>query len=217
MRPIRICGDELLSVDIKGRRKRAALAEQLRDSGAWLECVEGMACVVVQFDSATMSLADAERKLSAQLAASGSRKKNDVGSIEIPVCYGGEFGPEFDSICEMMGISAERLVQIHTGREHRVVLIGFTPGFAYLSGLRDELRIPRLTEPRQRVAAGSIGVAAGLSGVYPSSGPGGWPLLGRTPMRLLDRAAPEPFVLKVGMRVRFTAIDAATFARLATG
>ena len=214
MRRPEACGDDLLSVDIKGRRKRAAIAAQLRDSGAWLECVEGMACIVVQFDSATMSLADAERRLSAQLAASVSRKKGASGRIEIPVCYGGEFGPEFDSICEMMGISAEQLVQIHTAREHRVVLIGFTPGFAYLSGLHDELRIPRLTEPRQRVVAGSIGVAAGLTGVYPSSGPGGWPLLGRTPMRLLDRTAPDPFVLKVGMRVRFTAIDADSFARM---
>lgn len=215
MQPIRVCGDDLLCVDIKGRSKRAAIAEQLRKSGVWRECVEGMASVVVQFDSASMTLADAEQQLSAQLLAPPPRKPGKTARIEIPVCYGGEYGPEFDSICEMIAVSAEELVRIHTAREHRVVLIGFTPGFAYLSGLHDELRIPRLTDPRQRVAAGSIGVAAGLTGVYACGGPGGWPLLGRTPMALLDRNAPEPFVLQPGMRVRFTPIDAETFQRLA--
>jgi KipI family sensor histidine kinase inhibitor len=212
---IEVCGDDLLGVDIADRSERVTIARQLRDSGAWPECVEGMACVVVQFDSATTSVAAARQTLTALLASTPKRKLAESSRIEIPVCYGGEFGPEFDSICEMTGLAADELVHLHTTREHRVDLIGFTPGFAYLSGLHDDLRIPRLTEPRQHVAAGSVGVAAGLTGLYAVAGPGGWPLLGRTPMPLFDPDAAQPFVLRVGMRVRFIAIDARTFARMA--
>ncbi|MDH4126035.1 MAG: allophanate hydrolase subunit 1 [Gammaproteobacteria bacterium] len=212
---INICGDDLLSIDIDGRSKRASIAQHLRDSGVWIECVEGMACVVVQFDSAVFTTVEAERILMSQLPSASRRKLDKSSRIEIPVCYGGEFGTEFDSICEMINISADELVHIHTSREHRVVLIGFTPGFAYLEGLDDDLRIPRLTEPRQHVAAGSVGVAAGLTGLYATAGPAGWPLLGRTPMPLLLPGAMQPFVLQVGMRVRFTAIDAKTFRELA--
>jgi KipI family sensor histidine kinase inhibitor len=215
VRQIKVCGDDLLSVAIDSRGKRAAIAQQLRDSGAWLECVEGMACIVLQFDSTTISIADAEQRLLTQLQASAKRKPENTGRIEIPVCYGGEFGPEFDSICEMMGVTADELIRIHTDRDYRIVLIGFTPGFAYLAGAHDELQIPRLTDPRQHVAAGSIGIAAGLTGVYATAGPGGWPLLGRTPITLLNADAQQPFVLRVGMRVRFSAIDADMFARLA--
>jgi len=212
---VRVLGDDLLGVDIVRRGKRAAVAQQLRDSGVWRECVEGMACVVVQFDSANMAVADAVRRLSAQLESTSRRRRAESPGIEIPVCYGGEFGPEFDSICEMTGLAADALIHLHTSREHRVDLIGFTPGFAYLSGLYDDLRIPRLTEPRQHVAAGSVGVAAGLTGLYAVAGPGGWPLLGRTPLPLFDPRASQPFVLRVGMRVRFTAIDDLTFRRMA--
>jgi allophanate hydrolase len=114
----------------------------------------------------------------------------------------------------MLSLTADDVIRIHTSREHRVDLIGFTPGFAYLSGLRDDLRIPRLTDPRQRAAAGSVGIAAGFTGLYATAGPAGWPLIGRTPMPLLNTNAQSPFALTVGMRVRFTAIDEQTFHRL---
>lgn len=212
---VKVMGDDLLGVDIVSHGRRAAIAQRLRDSGVWLECVEGMACVVVQFDSASTSVADAARRLSAQLEFTSRRRLAKLPGIEIPVCYGGEFGPEFDSICEMTGLPADELIHLHTSREHHVDLIGFTPGFAYLSGLHDDLRIPRLTEPRQHVAAGSVGIAAGLTGLYAVAGPGGWPLLGRTPLPLFNPLAPQPFVLRVGMRVRFAAIDEQTFRRMA--
>ena len=217
MQSIEICGDDLLSIEIDGRSKRAAVAQYLRATGTWTECVEGMACVVVQFDNATTSVDEAKQRLASQLPNASLQQLDTSTRIEIPVCYGGEFGPEFNSICEMMAITAEELIEIHTSREHRVVLVGFTPGFAYLAGVHDDLRIPRLTEPRQYVAAGSIGVAAGLTGVYATAGPGGWPLLGRTPMALRDADAEHPFTLRTGMRVRFRAIDAQTFAHMAAG
>jgi allophanate hydrolase len=215
VRQVKVCGDDLISIDIVNRGKRAAIARNLRDSGAWIECVEGMSCVVVRFDSATTSASEARQQLAAQLRSDLPRRRFKSTSIEIPVCYGGACGSEFESICEMLGLTADEVIRIHTSREHRVDLIGFTPGFAYLSGLRDDLRIPRLTDPRQRAAAGSVGIAAGLTGLYATAGPAGWPLIGRTPMPLLIANAQAPFVLTVGMRVRFTAIDEQAFHRLA--
>lgn len=209
-------GDDTLSVVIKKRKKRAATAHHLRKSGVWIECVEGMDCVDVQFDAANMRQSVAEKTLQAQLSSIPRLTLAESSLVEVPVCYGGEFGPEFDSICEMLGLTATELITIHTSREHRVDLIGFTPGFAYLSGLEDEVVVPRLTDPRQRVAAGSIGIASGLTGVYALPGPGGWPLIGRTPIALFRPDDEQHFLLRTGMRVRFTAIDSLTFHRMAT-
>jgi len=210
---IEISGDDLLNVSIADRSRRAALAQFVRESGSWRECVEGMDSLVVQFDSAEMSVAAAREKLWQQLQAAPRRMPRSASEIiEIPVCYGDRYGPEFESICEMTGLNADQLIRIHTGREHRVDLIGFTPGFAYLSGLDDDLRIPRLTEPRQRVEAGSVGIAGGFTGMYAVAGPGGWPLIGRTPLALFRPSQAQPFVLRIGARVRFVSIDEAAFS-----
>ncbi len=214
MLPFKICGDDCLSIDIAHPLKRASVARYLRDTEAWLECVEGMRCVVVRFDAANVERRAAEALLSKQLASSTSRERLASSTIEIPVCYGGDYGPEFDSVCEILGLASDELIEIHTSTEHRVDLIGFTPGFAYLSGLDDDLNVPRLAEPRQRVEAGSIGIAAGLTGVYALAGPGGWPLLGRTPLVLFEPDESQPFLLHTGTHVRFTAIDDTTYRRM---
>jgi len=204
-------GDDILGVEIDDLSERVMLAQQLRKSGVWIECVEGMRSVVVQFDAARVSQESAAHMLEQQLLSKRESIEDKSIQIEIPVCYGGEFGPELESIAEMMGLTGDAVIEIHTTREHRVDLIGFTPGFAYVSGLQDEIDVPRFGEPRQRVAAGSIGIAGGLTGLYALAGPGGWPLIGRTPLALFDAEKADPFLLRTGMRVRFTAIDDATY------
>ena len=131
----------------------------------------------------------------------------DPGEIELPVCYGGEFGPDLAAVCATLGVDPERFVALHTGGEHRVELIGFTPGFAYVGGFDTAAEVSRLAEPRLRVEAGSIGIAGGRSGVYALAGPGGWPLVGRTPVKLFDPQADDPFRLRHGLRIRFRAIE----------
>ena len=103
---------------------------------------------------------------------------------------------------------------MHTLHRYVGEMIGFTPGFAYVSGLQDDLRVPRLSEPRQRVEPGSVGVAGGLTGLYALPGPGGWPLIGRTPLPLFRAGDQQPMLLKSGARIRFVAIDAEAFAEL---
>ncbi len=206
--------DDTLSIKIVDSSLRAAVAQHLRGFGCWIECVEGMRNVIVQFDSADLTHTAARVRLDQQLLTVPSAAMALPPTVEIPVCYGGEFGPELESICEMLALRPDDVVEMHTSREHIVELIGFTPGFAYVAGLSDDLNVPRLTEPRQRVEPGSVGVAGGLTGLYALAGPGGWPLIGRTPVTLFRPDQAQPLLLCGGTRIRFVAIDAKTYQQM---
>lgn len=203
-REVEACGDDLLIVRTGSTAESAELAAALRDDGGWLEVVPGMADVVVRFDAASVDADAARRRLESALARETSADDLQAGRIEIPVVYGGEAGPDLEPICRRTGLSRDAFIALHTGADYSVDMLGFTPGFAYVGGLDPRLDVPRLDEPRPHVAAGSIGIAGGRTGVYALAGPGGWPLIGRTTMPLFDPHADTPFVLKAGMRVRFT-------------
>jgi allophanate hydrolase len=199
----------LLSIELGLAEEAQAFAEQLRATGDWMEVVPGIDSIVVQFDATVRTIEAASRQIAAELAKGYSAKALTDVLLEIPVVYGGEFGPDFDAVCEQTGLSAEELIALHTGQEYVVDLVGFTPGFVYVGGLDDTLRIPRRKQPRQRVEAGSVGIADGRTGLYALAGPGGWPLIGRTTFTLFDPQAKDPFPLRAGMRIRFIAVTAA--------
>lgn len=127
--------------------------------------------------------------------------------IEIPVCYGGDFGPDLESIAERAKCSQEEVVALHSEAEYVVLQLGFAPGFPYLHGLPVALRFPRRETPRTRVPAGSVAIANGQSCVYPSEIPGGWHVLGRTPLRLFEPDRTPPVLLQPGDRVKFRPIS----------
>ena len=202
-----LCGDDLVGVNIEGTRQCQALADYLRASGEWIECVAGISSCVARFDSASLGIDVAIQRLAQAVARSPSPEDGASERVEIPVCYGGTCGPDLGDLCEQLGLTPAEFVELHSGREYRVDMLGFTPGFAFIGGLDDALNVPRRREPRVRVEAGSIGIAGGRTGIYTLAGPGGWPLVGRTPSRLFDAHAPEPFKLSAGMRVRFVPIS----------
>jgi inhibitor of KinA len=131
--------------------------------------------------------------------------------IEIPVYYDGE---DLSALARHAQLSVEQAIARHTGSNYQVAMLGFAPGFAYLLGLDPALAMPRRAEPRLRVPAGSVAIGGSQTGIYPKPLPGGWQLIGRTPLRLFDPAAASPSVLRPGDRVNFRAIDAAEFVRL---
>jgi KipI family sensor histidine kinase inhibitor len=143
-------------------------------------------------------------------------RPRDDSVIEIPVLYGGEHGPDLESSAAELGLSPRELVERHSAGDYTVAMIGFAPGFPYLSGLEPALALPRLATPRARVAAGSVAIGGAQTGIYPRESPGGWRLLGRTPWTLFDPRREPPTRLQPGDRVRFRAIDADEFARLAS-
>jgi inhibitor of KinA len=132
--------------------------------------------------------------------------------VEIPVCYAGEFGPDLEAVAAHCAMSISEVVALHSGADYLVHAIGFTPGFPYLGGLPDSLRTPRRDTPRQRVPAGSVGIGGSQTGVYPVDSPGGWQIIGRTPLPLFQPRLRPAALLRPGDRVRFTAISAASFA-----
>jgi inhibitor of KinA len=151
-----------------------------------------------------------------ELARKAESARADIpepATVDVPVCYGGEFGPDLDDVATHCGVSAERVVELHSSAEYVVHFLGFSPGFPYLGGLPEALATPRLASPRVRVEAGSVGIAGGQTGVYPLASPGGWRLIGRTPLRLFSADAEPPALLAMGDRVRFVPISRSEFAR----
>ena len=205
------CGDDLFSIAVNSTGDAQALASQLRKTGEWLEVIPGVDSVVVRFDPLQLNGEQASQAIEAAIAAESTVSREVGELLEIPVVYGGEFGPDLAELSRTTGLSEKELIASHTGSEYRVDMIGFTPGFAFIGGLDDCFRVSRRGEPRQRVEAGSIGIADGRTGLYAMASPGGWNIIGRTPYKLFDPDAENPFVLSAGMRVRFKAIDASEF------
>jgi KipI family sensor histidine kinase inhibitor len=205
------CGDDLFSIAVDDPSDAQALAAQLCETGRFVDVVPGIDSVVVRF-AAEAETASAVRVAIEDELQEGIRPlPTDAALVEIPVVYGGEYGPDLETLSDATGLSADEIVALHTGREYRVDMVGFTPGFAFIGGLDEKLRVPRRAEPRQRVEPGSVGIADGRTGLYAMASPGGWTLIGRTPYRLFDAVADEPFALQPGMRVRFKAIAADAF------
>jgi len=135
--------------------------------------------------------------------------------VEIPVCYGGECGPDIAAVAEHAGLLRDAVIARHTAAEYTVAMLGFAPGFPYLLGLDPSLQMPRRATPRTRVPAGSVAIGGAQTGIYPRELPGGWHLIGRTPLVLFDPQRELPCLLAPGDRVRFHAIEADEFGRLA--
>ena len=176
--------------------------------------VPGRASVLVEFDPATSTEGEVRSLLERALVR---RSEGEVAGRQrtIPVVYGGERGPDLEEVAGHLGMTADEVVAHHATVELEVLFCGFASGFAYLGDLPAELRVPRLATPRTRTPAGSVAIADGMTGIYPADLPGGWPVIGWTPIRLFDADRVPPTYLLPGDRVRFRAVsgaDAAGFA-----
>jgi inhibitor of KinA len=138
-------------------------------------------------------------------------------TVEIPVCYGGDFGPDLARVAAQAKLSADDVVKRHGGATYLVYLIGFAPGFPYLGGLPKQLATPRHAKPRMAVPPGSVGIAGEQTGIYPQTTPGGWNLIGRTPLRLFRPELNPPVLLQAGDEVKFKPVTTEEFARLQEG
>lgn len=148
------------------------------------------------------------------LAAASLDTAAESALQDIPVCYGGDFGPDLEAVAAQLGLAPAELVARHAAAEYRVAMLGFAPGFPYLLGLDPALAVPRRASPRLRVPAGSVAIGGAQTGIYPAELPGGWQLLGRTPLRLFDPAREKPCLLAASERVRFRPITSEEFGAL---
>ena len=139
------------------------------------------------------------------------RQKQEPVVVEIPVCYGGELGPDLAFVAQHNQLSEEEVIAIHAAGEYTVYMIGFAPGFPYLGGMDARIATPRKETPRQRIPAGAVGIAGQQTGVYPIETPGGWQLIGRTPLALFDPQRQPPSLLQAGAVVKFIPIPAEAY------
>ena len=127
--------------------------------------------------------------------------------LEIPVLYGGEMGPDLAFVAEHAGLSQEEVIKIHSSTEYLIYMLGFTPGFTYLGGMSDSIATPRLQQPRVKIPAGSVGIAGSQAGIYPIDSPGGWQLIGRTPLKMYDPERETPILPEAGQYIQFFPVD----------
>lgn len=207
---ISIYGDHAVLVDWEtdGFSERVndtvhSLAAKLRQSGKYIEVVPGYDSLVCVFDLAARSRESTKRHIEDLLARSAKEESQSGKLVEVPVHYGGKDGPDMETICASAKLSADDVIALHSEGEYRVCMMGFIPGFTFLSPAPEKLHHPRLATPRAKVPAGSIGIANWQTGIYGLESPGGWQIIGRTPLSIFDVEREAPFLLNAGDRVRF--------------
>lgn len=134
--------------------------------------------------------------------------------IEIPVLYGGEMGPDIENVADHNGKTVEEVIRIHTSTEYLIYMLGFIAGFPYLGGMSKEIATPRLKSPRVKIDGGSVGIAGEQTGVYPVDSPGGWQLIGRTPLKLYDADREKPVLLEAGQYIKFRSVTAEEYRKI---
>jgi KipI family sensor histidine kinase inhibitor len=210
-------------IDIATNERVHAAAKALREAGfpGITDIAPAYATLLVRFDPLASdgdTIAEAiVKSLASGVHREGEQKgiaseRDAARIVEVPVCYSSECGPDLDTVAAIAQLSRDDLIARHAAPEYIVAMLGFAPGFPYLLGLDPSLQVPRRATPRTRVPPGSVAIGGAQTGVYPRELPGGWHLIGRTPLVLFDSAREPPCLLAPGDRVRFRPIDAEEFA-----
>jgi KipI family sensor histidine kinase inhibitor len=186
-----------------------AMSEQQLDGVH--DLLPGYASLLVVFDPLRVSVSALRILVEKIHAEPDAVRIPEPRTVRIPVAYGGEFGPDLDWVAQFHGISPEEVVRLHCGTSYTVYMIGFTPGFPYMGELPGEIATPRRKTPRTRVVRGSVGIARHQTGIYPVDSPGGWQVIGRTPVALFDPGAHPPTPLEMGDTVVFYPIEKEAF------
>jgi inhibitor of KinA len=170
--------------------------------------------LMITFDPCLVDHAQVEATLRKLEKLPGTARRRKPPTVEIPVCYGGEFGPDLELIAELHGIKVSEVISIHTSQTYHAYFLGFAPGFAYLGDLPQRIATPRLETPRKKVPEGSVGIAGRQTAVYPFATPGGWRLIGRTPKVMFQSGRKPMPAISIGDQVKFRAISREEFLRM---
>jgi inhibitor of KinA len=214
-------GDRALVVEFGDRVERALSDDVLRldaslRSGALpgvVETVPTFRSLMVHYDPLATSRADLEQAIT-RLLDRRSDARSAAKLWRVPICYDGEFAPDLAEVARLAGLTPSAVVALHSAVRYHVYMLGFLPGFPYMGDLPLQLALPRRADPRLRVPAGSVSIATSLTAIYPYESPGGWHLIGATPIRLFDPSRPRPALLAAGDIVQFEPIDPAGFAAI---
>lgn len=178
------------------------------------EVIPAYCAVTVCYDPARISGTRLKRRLRRLLSDDSAKGSVQRRVFEIPVCYQAPFAPDMDEVSAYTGLSPKEIAARHAGQTYLIYMLGFLPGFPYLGGLPQSLYTPRRKNPRTAIPAGSIGIGGEQTGVYPIASPGGWQLIGKTPVRLYDPSKADPIPYRAGDCIRFFPVSQASFAAI---
>lgn len=178
------------------------------------DLIPAFASLLINYDPRVIGYKDLKARIEELLKIEVSEETGDARVFEIPVCYGGEYGPDIANIAENAGISEQEVIDIHCSKDYLIYMLGFLPGFVYLGGLDERIHTPRLANPRISIPAGSVGIAASQTGIYPLNSPGGWQLLGMTPVKTYDPERETPILVEAGDYIRFVPVTEEEFLKI---
>ncbi len=204
------------TIDPAINRKIAATVQLMREQhiNGVTDVIPAFCSLLINYDPRVISYEQIKGRMEALVKIDVSAGNTRKRVFEIPVCYGGEYGPDIQNIADHAGLSVEEVIQIHTSRDYLIYMLGFLPGFTYLGGLDERIHTPRLANPRIRIPAGSVGIGGSQTGIYPMDSPGGWQLMGMTPVKTYDPDREVPILVEAGDYIRFVAIDEDEFHRI---
>ncbi|MBN8583408.1 MAG: 5-oxoprolinase subunit PxpB [Anaerolineae bacterium] len=180
-----------------------ALSRLLQTITTIIETIPAYCTVLVHYDPLVTTYNQIKKLIEEKISLLDDATHRPSRRLEIPVLYGGASGLDFESVATALALSPSELIRLHSEREYTVYMMGFTPGFPYLGILNEKLTMPRMSTPRTRVPAGSVAIAGSQTGIYPVDSPGGWHILGHTPLKLFDPTSETPFLFAPGDIVKF--------------
>lgn len=197
--------------------KIAAVVKNLKNKklDGVLDILPTYRSILINYDPVKISYGEMVDILKGLSEADSNKQSDEVRLIEIPTLYGKEYGPDIDFVAENANLSVEEVIKIHSGTDYLVYMMGFMPGFTYLGGLDERIATPRLKSPRLKIEPGSVGIAANQTGMYPLESPGGWQLIGRTPLKLYDDTKEPPVFIQAGDYIRYVSIDKNEYDKIA--
>lgn len=197
-------------------RKITALVQLMREQHieGIVDVIPAFCSLLINYDPRVLSYEELKERMEHLLKMETKTEATRKRVFEIPVCYGGEYGPDIENIAEHAGLSVEEVIKIHSSKDYLIYMLGFLPGFTYLGGLDERIHTPRLASPRLKIRAGSVGIGGSQTGIYPLDSPGGWQLMGMTPVRTYDPERQTPILVEAGDYIRFIPIDEEEFLRI---
>ena len=176
------------------------------------DVIPAFTSLLINYDPRVIDYRKLKRRLEKLLKLEVSKKASSI--FEIPVCYGGEYGPDLENIAKHANLTTQEVITIHSSSDYLIYMLGFLPGFSYLGGLDERIHTPRLANPRIRIPAGSVGIGGSQTGIYPLDSPGGWQLLGLTPVKTYDPNRDVPILFEAGDYIRFVPVSESDFANI---
>lgn len=197
-------------------RKITALVQLMREQHieGIVDVIPAFCSLLINYDPRVLSYEELKERMEHLLKMETKTEATRKRIFEIPVCYGGKYGPDIENIAEHAGLSVEEVIKIHSSKDYLIYMLGFLPGFTYLGGLDERIHTPRLASPRLKIRAGSVGIGGSQTGIYPLDSPGGWQLMGMTPVRTYDPERQTPILVEAGDYIRFIPIDEEEFLRI---